>query len=222
MDVLLEKDTPLTDDEKKLFGHFGAGAKIRPPFRILNPRRIFIGDHVSIREHTYLHAYEDLTKLHAHIDDRYKKDFDLSSYLYDSRIVIDREVQIGRNFFISCTRSVKIGRNVTISERVFVGDNSHSYSHPEVPIMQQPNKVGTPIVIGPGSWIGAGASILGGTKLGKNSVVGTLSVVKGEFPDHAVIGPEHAKLLFVRHGRLPGSHEDGYPTTGDSEETHIP
>jgi acetyltransferase-like isoleucine patch superfamily enzyme len=199
VDVLLEKNEPLTDKEKKLFGSFGVGAKIRPPFRILNPHRVFIGDYVSVREECYLHAYEDLTKLHAFIDDRYKKDFDLSEYKYDSRIEIDREVQIGRNFFISCTNSVHIGRNATISERVFIGDNNHSFSHPNVPILQQPNKVGQPVVVGQGSWIGAGASLLPGTQLGRNSVVGTLSVVKGEFPDYAVIGPEPAKLLFVRH-----------------------
>ena len=202
MDVLLEKNEPLTDDEKKLFGSFGAGAKLRPPFRILNPHRIFIGDYVSIREECYLHAYEDLTKLYEFIDDRFKKDFDLSMYRYDSRIVIGREVQIGRNLMISCTKLVEIGRNVTISERVFIGDNNHSFSHPDVPIMQQPNKAGTPVFVGNGSWIGAGASLLPGTRLGKNNVVGTLSVVKGEFPDHAVIGPEPAKLLFVkRHDR---------------------
>jgi len=28
-------------------------------------------------------------------------------------------------------------------------------------------------------------------------------VVKGEFPDHAVIGPEPAKLLFVKNYDLP-------------------
>jgi acetyltransferase-like isoleucine patch superfamily enzyme len=198
-DVLIEKDTPLTEEEKKLFGGFGVGAKIRPPFRILNPHRIFIGDYVSIREECYLHAYEDLSRLHEYVEDRYKKDIDLASYRYDSRIVINREVQVGRNFFVSCTKLVEIGRNVTISERVFVGDNNHSFTHPDVPIMQQPNKVGVPVYIGPGSWVGAGVSILGGTKLGRNNVVGTLSVVKGEFPDHAVIGPEPAKLLFVRH-----------------------
>src|SRR6185437_8164337 len=122
----------------------------------------------------------------------------LSAYRYDSRIVIGREVQVGRNFFISCTNLVEIGNNVTISERVFIGDNNHSFAHPDMPIMQQPNKVGTPIFVGRGSWIGAGASLLGGTRLGKNNVVGTLSVVKDEFPDHAVIGPEPAKLLFVK------------------------
>ena len=198
MDVLLEGNAPLTDDEKSLFGSFGVGAKIRPPFRILNPQRIFIGDYVSIREECYLHAYEDLTRLHAFIDDRYKDDFDLSQYKYDSRITIGREVQAGRNFFISCTNSVEIGRNVTISERVFITDNNHSFSHHEVPIMQQPNKLGIPVFVGSGSWIGAGASILPGTLLGKNNVIGTLSVVKGEFPDHAVIGPEPAKLLYIK------------------------
>jgi len=195
---VLEKTEPLTDQEKGLFGAFGNGAKIRPPFRILNPHRIFIGDFVSIREEAYLHAYEDLTKLYDFIDEAYKGDFDLSQYRYDSRIVIGREVQIGRNFFISCTNSVEIGRNVTISERVFIGDNNHSFSHPDVPIMQQPNKIGTPVLIGSGSWIGAGASLLPGTTLGKNTVIGTLSAVRGEFPDHAVIGPEPAKLLFVK------------------------
>jgi acetyltransferase-like isoleucine patch superfamily enzyme len=201
-ELLLEKDKPLTTREKKLFGSFGVGAKIRPPFRILNPQRIFIGDYVSIREECYLHAYHDLTKLHEFIEDRFKKDFDLSQYRYDARIEIGREVQIGRNFFISCTNSVTIERNVTISERVFIGDNNHSFSHPEVPIMQQPNKVGTPIVVGRGSWVGAGASLLGGTRLGKNSVVGTLSVVKEEFPDYAVIGPKPARLLYVKQHRL--------------------
>jgi acetyltransferase-like isoleucine patch superfamily enzyme len=92
---------------------------------------------------------------------------------------------------------------VTISERVFIGDNNHSFSHPEVPIMQQPNKIGVPVFVGSGSWIGAGASLLPGARLGKNNVVGTLSVVKGEFPDHAVIGPEPAKLLFVKNYDLP-------------------
>lgn len=198
MEILLEKNTELTEEEKGMFGRFGVGSKIRPPFRILNPKNIFIGDNVSIREEAYLHAYEDLTKLYAFIDEKYKKDFKLSDYLYQSKIIIHNEVQIGRNLFISCTNSVEIENNVTISERVFIGDNNHSFSHPDVPIMQQPNKVGKPVVIGRGSWIGAGASLLPGTRLGKNNVVGTNSIIEGEFPDHAVIGNEKAKVLFIK------------------------
>jgi acetyltransferase-like isoleucine patch superfamily enzyme len=41
--------------------------------------------------------------------------------------------------------------------------------------------------IGVGSWLGAGAVILPGTSLGRNTVVGAGAVVRGSFPDHAVL-----------------------------------
>ena len=197
MDILLEKDTELTEEEKTLFGGFGKGARIRPPFRILNPGRIFIGEYVSIREEAYIHAYEDLTKLHKYVADEYKGDFDLDDYRYDSKIIIGRETHIGRNLFISCTNHVEIGANVTISERTFIGDNSHTYSHPNVPIIQQPNTAGDPIDIGFGSWIGVGTAILPGTTLGINNVVGANSIVQGVYPDRAVIGSGKAMLLYI-------------------------
>jgi acetyltransferase-like isoleucine patch superfamily enzyme len=197
-DILIEKDTELTKEEKSLFFYFGVNSKIRPPFRILNPHRIFIGDNVSIREETYIHAYQDLSKLMKFINPKFQADFSIEQYLYDSKIIIGNETQIGRNLFISCTKYIEIENNVTISERIFIGDNNHSFTHPNVPIMQQPNKQGKPIKIGFGSWIGAGSSILGDTTLGKNTVVGTNSIVQGDFPDHAVIGNEKAKLLFVK------------------------
>ena len=106
-------------------------------------------------------------------------------------------MQIGRNIFISCTNQITIERNITISERVFIGDNNHSFNHKSVPIMQQPNKKGNPIIVGQGSWVAAGAVILHSTKLGRNTVVGANSVVQGEFPDYGVIGNERSKLLFV-------------------------
>ena len=197
--LLLSKDTPLSSREKALFGYFGVGAKIKPPFRILNPQRIFIGDKTSIQEHCHVNAFEDLAFLRDYIDPRYRKDFAKREYRYDARLEIGAQNQIGRFFFVSCTKAIRLEDNVLISERVFLGDNNHSFSHPAVPIMQQPNKAGRPIRIGYGSWVGVGAVILAGSNLGKFSVVGASSVCKGRFPDHAVIGPEPAKLLFVRH-----------------------
>ena len=196
-DTLLEKNEPLTNEDKALFKYFGVNAKVRPPFRILNPERIYIGDNVSIREEAYMHCYQDLSGNYKFIEEQYKKDFNIEDYYYDSELTIDREVNIGRNLFISCTKQVIIENNVTISERIFIGDNNHTFNHKHVPIMQQPNKKGTPIRIGQGSWIAAGAVILHGTKLGRNTVVGANAVVQGEFPDYAVVGNEKAKLLFI-------------------------
>jgi acetyltransferase-like isoleucine patch superfamily enzyme len=196
--VLLNKTTPLTKKEKALFGYFGVDAKIKPPFRILNPHRIQVGDRTSIQEHAHINAFEDLSFLKGYIAPAYQDDFSVEDYLYDARTEIGAENQIGRFFFLSCTKLITLDDNVLISERVFIGDNNHSFSHREVPIMQQPNKQGRPIRIRYGSWIGTGAAILAGTEIGRLAVVGANSVCQGTFPDYSVIGPEPSRLLFTR------------------------
>jgi hypothetical protein len=46
-----------------------------------------------------------------------------------------------------------------------------------------------------GSWLGAGAVILPGTRLGRNTVVGAGAVVRGDYPDHAVLAGVPAKVV---------------------------
>ena len=198
-EVLLEKNSNLTKDEKKMFAYFGENAKIRPPFRILNPHRIKIGDRTSIREGAYIHAYQDLTKNLSYIEPKYKNEFCKEDYIYDSEIIIGQEVLISRSMLLTCTAKVVIDDNVAIGQCTLIGDNNHMYSHPYVPIMQQPNEFGKPIFIGKGTWIGVNGAILSGTTLGKNCVVGANSVVSGKFPNHAVISMEKAKMIFQRY-----------------------
>jgi acetyltransferase-like isoleucine patch superfamily enzyme len=197
--VLLEKSTPLTNEEKSLFAYFGVDAKILPPLRILNPQFVVIGDVTAIREGCHINAFSDLSFLLDYIDEKYRGDFNPADYRYEPRIEIGRENQIGRFAFMSCTSSITLEENVLLSERVFIGDNNHGFSHPHVPIMQQPNKRGRPIVIGKGTWIGVGAAILTGTTIGRNCVVGANSVCRGDtYPSHSVIGPDAAKVLYRR------------------------
>lgn len=199
---LLEKNEPLTSEDKKRFAYFGENAKILPPLRILNPQNISIGDYTAIREGCHINAFQDLSFLRQYIDPLYREDLPVENYRYDGKILIDRECQVGRFAFFSCTNQIDIQKNVVLSERVFIGDNNHTFSHPDVPIVQQPNKLGDPILIGTGSWLGVGSVILSGVMLGKNTVVGANSVVhEGEYPDHAVIAPPRATVLFRRHER---------------------
>lgn len=198
---LLEGTEPLTSEDKKRFAYFGVDAKILPPYRILNPGHIVIGDVTAIREGCHINAFADLTFLRRYIDDRFRDAFDPADYIYDSRIEIGRENQIGRFAFMSCTNSINLGDNVLVSERVFIGDNNHGYAHPQVPIMQQPNQRGQAVSVGRGSWIGVGAALLPGVRLGENCVVGANSVCrKGDYPARSVIGPAAAEVLY----RMPG------------------
>jgi acetyltransferase-like isoleucine patch superfamily enzyme len=198
--ILLEKKEPLTSEDKAKFAYFGVNAKILPPLRILNPQNIRIGDFTAIREGCHINAFKDLSFLMNYIDPAYRSDFVREQYLYNGKITVERECQLGRFAFMSCTNSITIERNVVLSERVFIGDNNHTFSHPHVPIVQQPNKLGAPVVIGQGSWLGVSSVILAGVKLGRNTVVGANSVVKeGSYPSHAVMGPPPAEVLFRRH-----------------------
>src|SRR5262245_50234166 len=142
---VLEKNTPLTSRDKARFAYFGVGAKIRPPFRILNPQCIVIGDRTSIREVAHIYAFRDLTSLLQYVDTQYQTDFHPEDYRYEPRIGFGQANQIGRLLLMSCTNSIVLEDNVLFSERVYVGDNNHTHSHPHVPIMQQPNQKGRPI-----------------------------------------------------------------------------
>jgi len=52
-----------------------------------------------------------------------------------------------------------------------------------------------PVSIGSGSWIGHGAVILPGSRVGRNVVVAAGSVVRGEVPDHCIVGGVPARVI---------------------------
>jgi acetyltransferase-like isoleucine patch superfamily enzyme len=198
--VVIEGGRALTNEDKARFSYFGVNAKILPPFRFLNPQNIVIGDRVAVREGCNINAFKDLSHMRSYVESKYRDDFEDRQYLYDSRITLEHTSQFGRFLFMSCTNAITVRDHVIFSERVYVGDNNHGFSHPHVPILQQPNERGEPIVIGRGSWLGVGAAILGGVNLGENTVVGANSVVKrGEYPSYAVIASPEASVLYRRH-----------------------
>jgi acetyltransferase-like isoleucine patch superfamily enzyme len=198
--LVIEGDRPLSSEDKAKFLYFGVNAKVLPPFRILNPQNVVIGDRVAIREGCNINAFKDLRHIRGYIEPAYRDDFTDDQYVYDSRITLEHTSQFGRFLFMSCTNSIIVQDHVIFSERVFVGDNNHGFAHPHVPILQQPNKRGEPVVVGRGSWIGVGAAILAGARLGNNTVVGANSVVKrGDYPSHAVMAAPETVILYRRH-----------------------
>jgi 6,7-dimethyl-8-ribityllumazine synthase len=51
------------------------------------------------------------------------------------------------------------------------------------------------VEIGPGCWIGTGAVILPGARIGRNVVVAAGAVVRGVVPDHAVVAGAPARVV---------------------------
>lgn len=101
---------------------------------------------------------------------------------------------IGRGSHLVAHRCLEIGDDVITGPRCYVTDQNHVYADPDVPIrLQWP--ADDPVAIGAGSWLGAGAVILPGTRLGRNTVVAAGAVVRGEFPDHTVLAGAPARVV---------------------------
>jgi len=77
---------------------------------------------------------------------------------------------------------------------VYITDQNHSYTDPDVPIGRQ-WPVNAPVRIGPGTWLGTGVVVLPGAVIGANVVVAAGSVVRGEFGDRCVLAGVPARVV---------------------------
>ncbi len=109
-------------------------------------------------------------------------------------LVIGDRCVIGLRSGIVAHESIEIGDDVWFGQDVYVTDANHAFDDPERPIGHQLG-VHQPVSIGDGSWIGHGAVVLPGSRIGRNVVVAAGSVVRGEVPDRAVVGGVPAKVL---------------------------
>jgi acetyltransferase-like isoleucine patch superfamily enzyme len=101
---------------------------------------------------------------------------------------------IGRGSHIIAHQSVTIDDDVWTGPYVYITDQNHGYEDPDTPIGRQ-FPVNRPVTIGAGSWLGAGAIILPGARIGRNVVVAAGSVVRGHVPDHCVVAGVPAKVV---------------------------
>lgn len=114
--------------------------------------------------------------------------------LSERDLVIGDHCWIGPHCLIDASGGVEIGEGVQISSLNAV--LSHS-SHVSIrllgrhfistPTPQRTGFIQAPVVIGDFTFVGSGAIILPGTRIGKGCVIGAGSVVRGEIPDHSVV-----------------------------------
>ena len=161
------------------FGHFGQGSVIAfPPGTIFGESAISIGEGSLVGEWACLTAGavpgQDLLGLIV--------------------LRIGRGSSIGRGSMVIAHESIDIGDDVFVAPNCYITDQNHSYTDLDTPIGRQWPR-NNPVVIGDGCWLGTRCVILPGTRLGRNVAVAAGSVVRGEFPDHCVIGGSPARIL---------------------------
>ncbi|MFE5298418.1 acyltransferase [Streptomyces sp. NPDC056632] len=112
----------------------------------------------------------------------------------DTVLTLGDGVVLGRGSHVIADAPITIGSDVYCGPYVYITSTNHSYDDPDEPIGRQWPR-SAPVEIGPGCWLGTGAVILPGARLGRNVVVAAGAVVRGEVPDHSVVAGAPAKVV---------------------------
>jgi acetyltransferase-like isoleucine patch superfamily enzyme len=150
------------------FVFFGRGLEIE-----ISPRgRVDFGRFVWVGDRTKIRCHEGLVEIGA-------------------------KTVLGQECTISAYQHVRIGEQCVIADRAMFIDFDHGVVEVERPIRLQ-GIYKRDVEVGNNVWIGYGACILRGVRVGDNSVIGTNSVVTKDVPANAVVGGIPARVLRMR------------------------
>jgi acetyltransferase-like isoleucine patch superfamily enzyme len=156
--------------------------------RLCQPANIHLGHQVYLDYDVYLHACPQ----GIFIGDETFVMYGSVLHVYNFRDLPRSGIWIGRNCFIGerCVirgqGGVHIGDSVLMAPQVQILAVNHLFDDPSRPIIQQ-GITAQGIVVDDGAWIGAGAILLDGVRVGARAVVGAGAVVTQDVPPRTMV-----------------------------------
>ena len=112
-------------------------------------------------------------------------------------VTFGHHVQFGSNCMIQC--DIEFGNYVLVASNVsFVGKDDHLFDKVGTPIWNSGRGDSYKTHIGNDVWIGHGAIIMGGVKIGDGAIVAAGTVVTKDVPSCAIVGGNPAKVIKYR------------------------
>jgi acetyltransferase-like isoleucine patch superfamily enzyme len=169
--------------DKILTAFFFPGARlIRSPIDIRNKPNIDFGANLTCGRYCRFEVHPGKGNLKAKL------------------LVFKNNVQINDFVHIVALERIVIGNNVLIASKVFISDSNHgSYSgdiqsHPDENPMDR-KLSNRPIEIEDNVWLGEFVSVLQGVKIGKGSIIGSMSVVTKDIPAYCIAVGSPARVI---------------------------
>jgi len=154
---------------------------LRCPKQLIGTEYIIIGKGTTIWPGVILTAW-----------DKYE------SQTFTPSITIGENCDINENNQISACNSITIGNNVLTGRYVYISDNSHGTTDPElldIHPLKRPLVSKDPVVIGNNVWIGEHVCILPGVTIGDGAIIAANAVVTHDIPAYALAGGVPAKII---------------------------
>jgi acetyltransferase-like isoleucine patch superfamily enzyme len=171
-------------------------AAIEPGVRICQARNVTLHDGVYLDQGVYLHACPAGIEIGQNSYVMHRAELHVYNFrgLEQSGIWVGRNCIIGESSIIRGQGGVTIGDNVIIAPNVQIMAVDHVFDDPTRPILEQGLRA-FGITIEDDAWIGAGAVILDGVRIGRGAVVGAGAVVTRDVAAHTVVAGVPARLV---------------------------
>lgn len=181
----------------KLFKQVGKSVIFGKGLVLRHPSRISIGDRVAIDDNSLFDA-SGAGEAGITLGDDVIVSRNCVIQGKTAPVSIGDRTDIGCNAVITSSGGVSIGNAVLIAGNCYIGGGRYNTDRLDIPMMAQGLYTKGPVVIGDDVWLGAGATVLDGVKIGKGCVVGAGAVVTKNLPEYAIAIGIPAKVIKQR------------------------
>jgi acetyltransferase-like isoleucine patch superfamily enzyme len=157
-----------------------------------HPHKIRIGNDVIVDDHVLLDAKGSTTENRSRGRRLPGRNTILSSK--NGYIHLEERANLGFNCEIFAADEVRVGKDVMLAAYVYLVGGDHMHDRVDIPVSQQ-GRIGLPIRIGDGSWLGAHAVVAGGVSVGEQAIIGAGAVVLESVPAYHTAAGVPAKTI---------------------------
>lgn len=182
---------------KYLFKSAGSGLILGRGLVVRHPAQVSFGNNVAVDDAVFIEACGS-GETGVQLRDGVVLSRNCIVLGKNGYVVLGERVDVGFNCVFASVSGITIGASTIVAGNCYIGGGRYHHDRLDLPIMDQGAYSRGEIVVGENSWIGAGAVILDGVKLGKGVIVGAGAVVTKDAPDYAVLVGSPARLLRIR------------------------
>lgn len=173
---------------EKIFGlEIGRGSRVYGKIIIVgNKKNISVGNNVQFLGNTRIVVPYSYARNMIVVEDNTVIDNNVILFSLGGDLRIGKNCFIGPNCVIQSNGDVSVGDYTMIASGCSVYANNHRTDQVNLPYYRQGNRFDG-IIIGQNCWFGTGVTVIDGSKIGDNTIVGANCVVRGNHNEYSVI-----------------------------------
>lgn len=159
------------------------------------PGHVYLGKDCIITGHRHIHLqgrFVALARNRIEVIERH------GSQQFKPLLQIGDGVSMEYDCHIGCVNEVRIGARVLMASRVYISDHSHGATNAEdlqLPPNARPIFLKGPVIIEDEVWLGEGAAVMPGVRIGRSSIIGANAVVTRDIPAYSIAVGAPARVI---------------------------